>query len=63
MMKKILMTTLSLASTAALFPATALAHTGHLPNDAVHGFLHIEHIIAIVAIGFIAYFISVLRNK
>jgi len=60
---KLLLTGLSLASTAALLPATALAHTGHLPNDTAHGFLHVEHIIAIIAIGFIAYSVNVLRKK
>jgi len=54
---KILAIALSLAST------PVLAHTGHLPDESVHGLLHVEHVIAIAVIGFIAYFISVLRNK
>ncbi len=60
---KLLMATLSLVATTALFPATALAHSGHLSNDTVHGFLHVEHIIGLVAIGFIAYYVSMLRKK
>ncbi len=60
---KSLLTALSLPAATALFPATALAHTGHLANESVHGFLHVEHIIAIVAIGFIAYLVSVLRKR
>ncbi|MCK4833472.1 MAG: hypothetical protein KAT12_01805 [Gammaproteobacteria bacterium] len=55
-MKKILLTALSLVST------SALAHTGHLPNGDIHGFLHVEHIITLVAIGFIVYFAGVFRK-
>ena len=60
---KLLMATLSLVATTALFPATTLAHSGHLSNETVHGFLHVEHIIALVAVGLITYFVSVLRKK
>ena len=63
LVSKLLLAALSLATTVALFPATALAHTGHLANETVHGFLHAEHIIAITAIALIAYFVSILRNK
>ena len=49
--------TLSLAST------SAIAHTGHLPNEAAHGFLHVEHIIALVAIGAVAYAALKRKNK
>ena len=54
---KLLLATLFLVST------SALAHTGHLSNDAVHGFLHIEHIIVLIAAGLIFYLIKVLNNK
>jgi hypothetical protein len=54
---KLLLITLILVST------SALAHTGHLANDAVHGFLHIEHIIVLAAAGLIAYFLKTLNNK
>ena len=54
---KISLTVLSLAST------SASAHTAHLPDEAVHGFLHVEHIIVITAIGLISYVVSVLRKK
>ena len=60
---KLLMATLSQVATTPLIPATALAHSGNLSNETVHGFLHVEHIIGLVAIGFIVYFVSMLRNK
>lgn len=56
-MKSLLIFILSLTS------ATALAHSGHLSNESVHGFLHIEHIIVLAAFGLIAYLVKVLRNK
>ena len=60
---KSLLTALALPIATALFPAAALAHTGHLANDSVHGFLPVEHIIAIAAIGLITYLVSVIRRK
>jgi hypothetical protein len=51
-MKKLILTILS------LLPTTAFAHSGHLPNETVHGFLHIEHIIALAAIALIAYLVK-----
>ena len=62
MMKKLILPILSL-TVLSLASTTAFAHTGHISNEAVHGFLHVEHIIAITAIGLIAYFVGVLRNK
>ncbi len=56
-MKSVIVTTLSLASTA------ALAHPGHIANETIHGLLHSEHIIALVAVGIIAYALKSLRNK
>jgi len=55
-MKNILALTLSLIST------IAVAHPGHLPNEAVHGFLHVEHIITIVVLGLVAYLV-LKRNR
>jgi hypothetical protein len=55
-MKKLLVTSL-------LAPASALAHTGHLSNESVHGFLHIEHIIMLAAAGLIIYLVKALSNK
>ena len=46
-----------------LVSTSVFAHTGHLANDSVHGWLHSEHIIALVAIGLSAYLVSVLRRK
>lgn len=56
-MKKLLMMMLSLVST------SSLAHPGHLPVETTHGFLHIEHIIALAAIGVIAFVVTSLRDK
>lgn len=56
-MKKILTTALLLTST------SAMAHVGHMTNESVHGFLHIEHIIILAAAGLTAYVVKVLRNK
>ncbi|MDT8453207.1 MAG: hypothetical protein RQ936_10775 [Gammaproteobacteria bacterium] len=30
--------------------STALAHTGHLHNQTVHGFLHAEHLLVLAAL-------------
>jgi hypothetical protein len=56
-MKKLLLTVLALTST------SAQAHTGHLFNESVHGFLHAEHVIALAIIGIVALSIHILRNK
>jgi hypothetical protein len=61
-MKKLLVFKLSLTL---LLPVStsALAHTGHLSNESVHGFLHIEHIIMLAAAGLIVYLIKVSNDK
>ena len=61
-MKKLLLSKLSLAL---LLPvsSSALAHTGHLSNESVHGFLHVEHIIMLAAAGLIVYLIKVSGTK
>ncbi len=41
----------------------ALAHPGHLSDQTVHGFLHIEHIIPLIAIVAVGYAIILIRNK
>jgi len=40
-----------------------LAHPGHLSNESVHGFLHIEHIIALLAVGVAVLLVKKLRGK
>jgi hypothetical protein len=61
-MKKLLFSKLLLTL---LLPVStsALAHTGHLPSESVHGFLHVEHIIMLAAAGLIVYFIKIFNNK
>ena len=45
---------------ALLFTAgTALAHTGHIVAESVHGFLHVEHIIMLAAAAIIVYLVKV----
>ena len=46
-----------------LTSTTVHAHSGHLPGETMHGLLHVEHIILILAIGLIVYSINVLRKK
>ncbi len=62
MMKKILTSKLLLA-VLPLISTTALAHTGHLMNESVHGFLHIEHIAALAVLGVVAYIAHVFGKK
>ena len=61
-MKKSQLAKLSLAL---LLPVStsALAHTGHLANAPVHSFLHVEHIIMLIAAGLIVYLVKVSNNK
>ena len=47
----------------ALTSTSAVAHTGHMFKESVHGFLHAEHVIAIAIIGIIAFSIHILRHK
>ena len=61
-MKKLLTSTL-LAIASPLVSTTALAHTGHLSNESVHGFLHVEHIIMLATAGLVIYLVKVLSNK
>jgi hypothetical protein len=62
MMKKILTSKLFLI-VLPLISTTALAHPGHMSNESVHSFLHIEHIVALAALGVIAYITHVFGKK
>lgn len=57
LMKKILPCILALTTT------SALAHPGHITDESLHGFLHVEHIIALAALGVIALIIDVFRSR
>ena len=61
-MKKLLISTLTL-TLLLLVSTSAMAHTGHLSNESVHGLLHVEHIIMLAAAGLIIYLIKVSSNK
>jgi len=66
-MKKILTPRFSLAILSLivtpLLSTPVFAHPGHMSNDAVHGFLHIEHIIALLAIGLVVYLVKTFSDK
>ncbi len=62
MMKK-LMTSKLLAVALSLTSTSVMAHTGHMSNEAVHGLLHIEHIIALAAAGVIVFLAYSFRDK
>ena len=51
------LTILSLTST------TALAHSGHLSNQAIHSFLHSEHIIMLLVIALVFYVVKLSCDK
>ncbi len=59
-MKRLLTSTLSLIT---LSSGVAVAHTGHVASESLHGFLHVEHIIALAAIVLTAYLLSTTKNK
>jgi len=46
-----------------LLATPAMAHPGHLGNDTVHGFLHVEYIIALLALGMAVYLVKEFRSK
>lgn len=48
---------------ASLVSAPAFAHGGHLANDSVHGFLHVEHIVALLAAGLAVFLVKQFRGK
>jgi hydrogenase/urease accessory protein HupE len=55
---KTLLTRHLLPATLILASGNALAHTGHTANEAIHSFLHTEHIIMLVAVGLTAYIVK-----
>jgi hypothetical protein len=61
-MKSLLVSKLSLVILS-MTSTTVLAHSGHLADESVHGFLHIEHVLVLAAVGLIAYAVKILRNK
>jgi hypothetical protein len=62
MMKKILTSKLLLI-VLPLISTTALAHPGHMTNESVHGFLHVEHIVALAMLGVVAYIVHEFGKK
>jgi membrane protein DedA with SNARE-associated domain len=39
------------------------AHPGHVADQSIHSLLHVEHIIALLAAGVIAFAVYALRDK
>ena len=60
---KNLLTRNLLPATLALVTGNAMSHGGHLPNEAVHGFLHVEHIVMLATVGLAVYLIKNINNK
>ena len=58
-----LLTIILLPATLILTATAASAHSGHMSDSSLHGLLHIEHIITLLAIGVIAYLVTTLREK
>ena len=46
-----------------LFSAGAVAHSGHLMDESVHGSLHSEHIVMLVSVAVIAYLVKSFLRK
>ena len=61
-MKKLL-TLLILCSTAVIHSTSAVAHTGHMPVESVHSYLHAEHIMIVSVIVVVAYVASTLFKR
>ena len=53
----------SLSLLTTLISPVVSAHTGHAANESVHGLLHVEHIVALVAAGAIALAAFASRNR
>jgi len=43
-------------------PGIAPAHPGHVTNEQVHGFLHVEHLLALIAIVIVLFIGKVLKK-
>jgi hydrogenase/urease accessory protein HupE len=50
MMKKLILLT-CIAVPALVTPTAAFAHAGHSLQEQIHGFLHVEHLLILLAIG------------
>lgn len=61
-MKNLLTAFFSLAGLS-LSTTAVLAHTGHLHNETVHGFLHAEHLLVLAALGVVAVMVKVFIKK
>jgi len=46
-----------------LSSASAVAHSGHVMDESVHGSLHSEHIVMLVAVAVIAYLVKNFLRK
>lgn len=53
----------ALSLLSSLSSSVVYAHPGHIADESVHSLLHIEHIIALVAVGAVVYTVLSLRRK
>jgi hypothetical protein len=60
---KNLLTAFSSLAVLSLSATATLAHTGHLHNETVHGFLHAEHLLVLAALGIVAVVVKVFIKK
>ena len=44
-------------------PTAVMAHPGHVVNDNLHGFLHVEHILMIAVVGLTVYLLKLFGKK
>jgi len=47
----------------AMISTNVIAHPGHMADESVHGFLHVEHIVALIAMIVVAAVIAWSRDK
>ena len=53
----------STALLSALCTPSAFAHPGHTAGELLHGLLHVEHIVALIAAGAVAFAAYAFRNR
>ena len=46
-----------------LTTGNVMAHSGHLSHESVHGFLHVEHIVILAAVGLVVFLLKILNDK
>ena len=52
-----------LLAISALSSSAVMAHAGHAANESLHGAIHLEHIVTLVAIGVVVFMIKQMSKK